>query len=59
MTLLQGCVALQVIQTASAASSAYYAKKMSENTIVGTECNWTQPIYFDGDVEGLTDEDLR
>ena len=52
---LIGCVPLQAIQTGTSVASLYYSKKVYE----ASECDWVEPIYLEGDVEGLTDEDLR
>jgi len=55
---LQGCVALQVISSVSSIASVVYAKKAGE-AVSSSGCSWTAPIYLDGDVEGLTDGDLK
>ena len=56
MLSLQGCVALQAVQTATSLGSLLYAR---EAAIVADDCDVFKPIYLDGDVSGLTDEDLK
>ena len=58
ISLLQGCVPLEIVKTGISATSLYYAKKASEPRVV-SDCNVMEPIYLEGDVEGLTDEDLK
>ena len=55
--LLNGCIALQAISSATSVGSLYYAKKGYELSV--EECDIIKPIYLDGDVTGLTDNDLK
>ncbi len=57
MPLFAGCVALQTINAAVSLGSMYYAKKGYE--IKAGDCDFSEPIYLEGSVEGLTDDDLR
>lgn len=47
------------IQTGISAGNLYYTKKRSEVVQIKSDCELMEPIYLDGDVEGLTDSDLK
>ena len=55
--LLQGCVVLQTVNAGVGLAGLFYAKETFE--IRTEECDLMEPIYLDGDVEGLTDQDLK
>ena len=59
LSLSAACVPLQTISAVSNLGGAYYAKKLSERPLISPECQWTENIYLEGDISGLTDEDMK